>query len=47
MSTRVAVYSEAPASMHFSRSPFIALAVTAMIGKCRNGAISRIARMVS
>ena len=29
---------DAPASMHFSRSPFMALAVTAMIGNCRNSA---------
>ena len=33
MFTGFARYSEAPASKHFSRSPFMALAVKAMIGK--------------
>jgi hypothetical protein len=33
--------------MHFSRSPFIALAVRAMIGRFRNCGIWRIARVVS
>src|SRR6201997_4258064 len=40
--TGLARYSEAPASRHFSRSPFIALAVRAMIGNRRNDGFCRI-----
>src|SRR5215467_124875 len=44
--TGLARYSEAPASRHFSRSPFIALAVSAMIGSRRNAGFSRITCIV-
>src|SRR5580693_3909550 len=45
--TGFARYSEAPASKHFSRSPFMALAVRAIIGKRRNMGFCRITCMVS
>jgi hypothetical protein len=41
------MYSEAPAAMHFSRSPFIAFAVIAMIGSLRKRSMRRIWRIVS
>src|SRR5258708_37772979 len=44
--TGFARYSDAPASRHFSRSPFMALAVRAMIGKRRNDAFCRMTWMV-
>src|SRR6202140_447147 len=40
-------YSEAPASRHFSRSPFIAFAVSAMIGNRRNDGFCRMTCMVA
>src|ERR1700733_6577708 len=45
--TGLARYSDAPASRHFSRSPFIAFAVNAIIGKRRNAGFCRITCMVS
>ena len=45
--TGFAKYSEAPASRHFSRSPFIAFAVRAMMGSLRNAAFWRITCMVA
>src|SRR5690606_1443403 len=47
VTTGLARSSEAPASKHFSRSPFIALAVTAITGRAREAGSRRIARMVS
>ena len=38
---------DAPAAMHFSRSPFIALAVRAIIGRLLNWSSARIAFVVS
>ena len=45
--TGLAKYSDAPASRHFSRSPFIAFAVSAMIGSLRKEAFCRITCMVA
>src|SRR6202021_931284 len=45
--TGLAKYSDAPASRHFSRSPFIALAVRAMMGRRRNIGFCRMTCMVS
>src|SRR5216683_259378 len=45
--TGLAKYSDAPASRHFSRSPFIAFAVSAMIGKRRSADFWRITCIVS
>ena len=45
--TGFAMYSEAPASRHFSRSPFIAFAVRAMIGRRRNSTFCRMTCIVS
>src|SRR3984893_13967166 len=45
--TGFARYSEAPASRHFSRSPFMAFAVRAMIGRRRNAGFCLMTCMVS
>src|SRR5947209_3864584 len=45
--TGLARYSEAPASRHFSRSPFMALAVRAMMGSRRNDGFCLITCIVS
>src|SRR6185437_7272974 len=45
--TGFARYSEAPASRHFSRSPFMALAVSAMMGRRRNDGFWRMTCIVS
>src|SRR5581483_2304498 len=45
--TGFAMYSEAPASRHFSRSPFMAFAVSAIIGSRRRCAFCRITCIVS
>src|SRR4029079_3730269 len=45
VSTGLVMESDAPASMHSSRSPFMAFAVSAMIGRLRNFCRSRMARV--
>jgi len=45
--TGFARYSEAPASKHFSRSPFIAFAVRAMMGNRRNDEFCRMTCIVA
>src|SRR4051795_871010 len=40
--TGFAMYSDAPASRHFSRSPFMAFAVSAMMGRRRKSGFWRI-----
>ena len=40
MSTGLEMYSDAPAARHVSRSPFIAFAVSAMIGSVANAGVA-------
>ena len=47
MSTGLVTYSDAPDAMAFARSPFIALAVTVMIGRSVNSGRRLIAAIVA